>query len=75
VDTRDATLLEQRLTGLQDVSPPDDLEANVLHTLRRDRRLLGLQRREWAFVGAAFSVWVVTMELVVSWAARSMTLP
>ena len=64
--------LQAALSGLANVSAPDDLADAVMTRVGSERRWLGLVPQEWAFVGGSLGVFTVAVQAVISFSFRLM---
>ena len=59
--------LKDALGGLKNAAVPDDLADRVVDAVRTQKRYLGLHPKEWAVIGLAVALFVVGLQLLLSW--------
>ena len=59
--------LEQALDGLKDAEVPDDLADEVIDAVRTQKRYLGLHPREWAVIGLSLTLFLIAIQLLLTW--------
>lgn len=65
--------LGKELAGLR-AAAPEGLADAVMARVSRERHVLGLGPREWAYVGASFGVWSLALYGIVQWAVRQVAI-